>query len=201
MSAAAPVTDRRTARREETRRQIRAAAWELARERGMGGWAMRDLGARLGIRAQSLYVYYPSKHALLDAMFAEGYQALTDRLSGLPEAADPVAALRGGARAFVQFATEDTARYQLLFQRVVPGFEPSAESYDVSVRSLQLTRSRLAACGITSARDLDLFTAVMAGVVAQQNSNEPGGTRWARLVDTAVDMYLAHVTRGRKAPS
>jgi hypothetical protein len=39
---------------------------------------------------------------------------------------------------------------------------------------------------------MDAYTAVTAGLVAQQNSNEPGGKRWLRLTDEIVDMYLAH---------
>jgi hypothetical protein len=35
----------------------------------------------------------------------------------------PIAAL------FVEFCVEDPTRHQLLFQRTVPGFEPTAESY------------------------------------------------------------------------
>jgi hypothetical protein len=31
---------------------------------------------------------------------------------------------------------------------------------------------------------------VTGGLAAQQNANEPGGTRWVRLVDEITDMYL-----------
>ncbi len=32
-----------------------------------------------------------------------------------------------------------------------------------------------------------------AGLAAQQTANDPGGDRWLRLIDDAVDMYLDHV--------
>jgi AcrR family transcriptional regulator len=190
--------DRRAARRAATRQEILDTAWELVRERGFGDLAMRGLGERVGMRAQSLYVYFPSKHAILDAMFAQGYGELLERLAALEPIDDPIAFLRMHARTFLLFATEDLARYQLLFQRVVPGFEPSAESYAVSVEALATTRTRLAACGITKPRALDLLTALVGGLAAQQNANEPGGSRWIRLVDEALDMYLAHVTAKRR---
>jgi AcrR family transcriptional regulator len=196
MSVESP--DRRTARRDATRRDILDAAWELARERGVGAWTMRDLGARVGMRAQSIYVYFDSKHALLDAMYADGFSHLLCRTDAVPGATGPRENLRRHTHCFIDFACEDLARYQLLFQRVVPGFEPSAASYAVSVESLGRTRSILAACGITRARDIDLYTGVTAGIVAQQNSNEPGGNRWKRLVDEVLDMYLAHVLEGDK---
>jgi hypothetical protein len=38
-----------------------------------------------------------------------------------------------------------------------------------------------------------LFTALLSGLADQQIANDPGGDRWLRLVDSAVDMYLGHV--------
>jgi AcrR family transcriptional regulator len=191
-----PSTDRRGARREAARRDILDAAWDLARERGMGAWTMRDLGARVGMRAQSIYVYFDSKHALLDAMFADGFAELLRRTDDVPGTADPRHNLRQHTHCFVDFACEDLARHQLLFQRAVPGFEPSPASYAVSLESFGRTRSILAACGITRTRDIDLYTGVTAGLVAQQNSNEPGGSRWKRLTDQALEMYLGYVLEG-----
>jgi hypothetical protein len=39
---------------------------------------------------------------------------------------------------------------------------------------------------------LDLWTALIAGLVDQQISNDPGGDRWIRLIDDVVTMFLAH---------
>ena len=35
---------------------------------------------------------------------------------------------------------------------------------------------------------------VTTGLVDQQISNDPGGTRWKRLIDDAVDMFFAFAT-------
>lgn len=169
-----------------------SAAWELAREDGLTALAMRDLGAKVGMRAQSLYVYYPSKHAIYDAMFAASNRELLGRFAGLPSTADPVADLRVRARAFLHFCVEDPVRYQLLFQRTIPGFEPSPESYAPAVEALENTRGALLACGISDSRAMDAWIAIIGGLAAQQASNEPGGDRWLRLVDDVTDMYLAH---------
>ena len=47
--------------------------------------------------------------------------------------------------------------------------------------------------GITDPDAMDLWTALISGLTGQQLANDPGGTRWARLVDRAVDMFLAAV--------
>jgi hypothetical protein len=81
-------------------------------------------------------------------------------------------------------------RYQLLFQRSIPDFEPSAEAYAVAVGVMEQMRSLLATAGLTRAEDFDLWTALVAGLAAQQTSNDPRGDRWLRLTDTAVDMFI-----------
>ncbi|HKS52667.1 MAG TPA: TetR/AcrR family transcriptional regulator [Pseudonocardiaceae bacterium] len=187
------MRDRRAERFEATRREILDVAWELARADGLSGLSMRDLGARVGMRAQSLYVYFPSKHAIYDAMFADANRELLARRRALDFDADPLATLRALARQFVEFCTEDTVRYQLLFQRTIPGFEPSEQSYAVAREVLDWGRRVLAEVGITDPADVDLYTALIAGLVAQQNSNEPGGDRWTRQLDRVIDMYLAEV--------
>jgi AcrR family transcriptional regulator len=164
----------------------------MARADGLASLAMRELGARVGLRAQSLYVYFPSKHAIYDAMVGESNRELLERQSTLAPTADPAERLRRRAHLFLTFCVEDPVRYQLLFQRTIPGFDPSPESYAPAVEGLEGTRDALRACGITAAGAQDAWTAVIAGLAAQQNSNEPGGDRWVCLLDEVVDMYLAH---------
>src|SRR5450759_1245051 len=116
-------------RREERVAGIVATAWELARIHGIGGVSLHALPREVGIRQPSLYAYFDSKNALYDAMFADGNRQLLERLDALRLPSDPRAAVRAFMRAFVSFALEDPARCALLFQRPIPGFEPSAESY------------------------------------------------------------------------
>jgi AcrR family transcriptional regulator len=189
--------DRRAERYQATRAEILAAAWELAREQGLAVLSMRDVGARVGMRAQSLYVYFPSKHAIYDEMFRQGNLEGLRGLQRLRLGPNPRADLRRAARLFVEFCVEDPARYQLMFLRTVPGFEPSAESYAVAVQVLEHTRALLARAGFTDRRDLDLWTGLTGGLVHQQLSNEPGGSRWIGLLDEAIDMYFDHQDRRR----
>lgn len=187
----APSSDRRAERREAALRRIVLAAWELSAERGLSGWTLRDLGAAVGMRAPSLYVYVDNKFALYDLLFADGYQALLDTMADLADdTGDPRARLRSAAHRFVAFCVADPPRYQLLFLRTVPGFEPSTDAYARSVRALGMLGEALADAGAGEPAELDLWTAVLTGLATQQISNDPGGDRWSRLVDTAVDRLL-----------
>jgi AcrR family transcriptional regulator len=188
-----PTRDRRAERRESTRAEILEAAWELARTQGLAGLSLRDVARKIGMRPPSLYWYFDSKHAIYDAMFAEANRQLLARLAEQDWPADPRALLRLTARVFVEFSAEDVERYQLLFQRTIPEFEPSPGSYALAMRVFEQMRARFAAAGLTDPAQFDLWTALAAGLAAQQTSNDPGGDRWLRLVDEAADMYADHV--------
>jgi AcrR family transcriptional regulator len=192
--ATRPSLDRRTLRREATRREIVGAAWEIARANGLSGLSMRDLGDRVGMRAQSVYSYFASKDEIYDAMFREGYEAFIAWMNGYETPiADARQATRQLAHRFFAFCTTDPVRYQLLFLRTIPGFEPSAESYAVAVRALTGMQTTMARFGVTDPDASDLATALFTGLTSQQIANDPGGDRWERLVDRAADMLLTEV--------
>lgn len=192
-----PNIDRRSERRQATQAEIVEAAWELVREHGLAGLSLRDLGQRVGMRAQSLYSYFASKNDIYDAMFLEGYQAFADRIAQIAadgaNQSDPLRTVRASSHAFVEFCTADPVRHQLLFQRTIPDFEPSAESWSVAVQVYEQMRAGLSEIGVDDQATLDLWTATMTGLTDQQISNDPGGTRWVQLVDRAVDMLLREV--------
>lgn len=192
MSATIAVRDRRAERAAATRAEILRAAWELARTEGLAALSMRDLGARVGMRAQSLYVYFPAKHAIYDAMFGQANRELLARLTAARPSARPEETLRRCARTFLAFCVEDPVRYQLLFQRTIPGFEPSAESLEPALEVLAISEAAIRACGVGDPRALDAWTAITGGLAAQQNANQPGGDRWVRLADDLTDMFLSH---------
>ena len=183
--------DVRTRKRERTRAEILAAAWELVRRDGIAGLSLRDLAAGVGMRAPSLYTYFPSKNALFDAMFAEGMRYFAEQILASPPGQTALEALRNRARTFVRVAVEDPFRYQLLFQRPIPGFAPSDESLAIGLTTLASTREIAEAAGLRGQRALDLFMATTHGIAGMQIANEPGGDRWARLADEAVDMLVA----------
>lgn len=193
MMSGKPKRDRQAERRQATIDEILDTAWRLARAEGLAGLSLRELAGEVGMRPQSLYSYFDSKHAIYDAMYAQGSRQFVEgqahwNLTG--EARSDLATI---GRYFVEFCTEDPVRYQLLFQRTIPGFEPSAESFAISQQSLGQIQALLASFGIDDPRDVDLFTAIGTGLTDQQISNDPGGDRWTRLVDDAMEMYLDHV--------
>ena len=172
-----------------------AAAWELARERGLAGISQREVAERLDLVQSSLYTYFTSKNDLYDAMFADANRVLLRRMEALELPADPQEALLLSCQALMTFMTEDPVRHQLLFQRTLPGFTPSEESYALAQRFYDWHRARLEAAGVRGQAYMDVFVALQAGLAAAQLANDPGGDRWARHLDWVIDMFLREVAR------
>ena len=105
---------------------------------------------------------------------------------------DPQPNLTTDAKRFVEFCTSDVPRYQLLFQHTASRFHPvagvlraggsGAGAHAAAARTKRRPRPRA----------LDIWTALITGLVDQQISNDPGGDRWSRLVDDVVRMFLSY---------
>ncbi|MBW3659541.1 MAG: TetR/AcrR family transcriptional regulator [Actinobacteria bacterium] len=185
-------------RREEMRARLVAAAWALAERDGLAALSLRDLAAELGMRAPSLYTYVDGKAAIYDAMFAEGYRELDEAVATVPvDRDDPHGTLTRSVTAFLRFCQASRARYQLLFTGALPDWQPSPEAYAASVASYERMVEGLAELGVHGQDALDLWTALTAGLAAQQLANDPDGDRWVRLVPRAVSMFLSDLTEDR----
>src|SRR5262245_5416454 len=96
-------------------------------EAGVGGLSMSEIARRLGMRQPSLYKYFPSLHAVYDALFARGLERSGAAVrAAIEQGPRGMATFRAAARAAVRWAVENPALAQLLYWRPVPGFVPTA---------------------------------------------------------------------------
>ena len=228
MRTATPPVDRRRRRRRETIEEALDVALQVMAEQGVAGLSLGEVARRMGIRPPSLYVYFDSKNALYDAIFARGWRALDSVMQavvlpepGVPEPGVPEPGHSGGAdvrgyllrhaRTFVRWSVEHPAYAQLMFWRPVPGYEPSPEAYTPAERVVEQGRAALAALRQQGAfrADADVdellraWTSVIAGVISQQLANAPResfeGGRFTTLLPQLVEMFVAHYTQRHTA--
>jgi AcrR family transcriptional regulator len=186
------AVSRVTQRREAKIASIVEAAWSLAREHGIQLVSLRDLAKEVGMRQPSLYAYFDSKSALYDAMFADGNRQLLTAMSSIDLPDDPREALKLYLGALADFAVADPARNSLLFHRVIPGFEPSPESYAIAQEALDRVVALMRAAGVVDPGDIDCLVAMTAGLIEAQLSNEPHGDRWLRHLNRMTDVLVDH---------
>jgi AcrR family transcriptional regulator len=178
-----------------TRREIVDAAWQVARDKGLAQVTLRDVADLVGMRVPSLYTHFPSKNAIYDAMFGDAWTQYLEHSKAVEADEPPTsrAAMRFYARVFFDFATAFPARHQLMNLRTIPDFTPSPEAYAPAVAVMEDFTARMARHGVRRSADIDLFVAIVSGLVDCQLANDPGGTRWSGLLDRAIDMYADNV--------
>ena len=100
----------------ERRGEILAAATRIFLQEGVAGATMRRIAAEVGVSPTALYVYFPDKEAILEAIA----QAWFIELLGVLEASqagqgNAVDAMRAGLRAYVEFGLARPDSYRLTF--------------------------------------------------------------------------------------
>ena len=181
-------------RRARAERELLDAAWAEMARTGVSSLSVREVARAVGIRQQSLTYYFPTKQALLDALFADGFADLRRELDRLPPATDPVDGVVDVAIAFVEHCVARPAAYHLMFQGTVPGFEPSEESHAVALTVLAEVVERLSAAGVNAPADLALVRGLMSGLAAEQIANDPEGRLFVEQTTRGIRALLAAIT-------
>lgn len=216
MTSEALPLDRRHRRRLETIEEVLDHAVAIMAEEGVVGLSLGEIARRMGIRPPSLYVYFPSKHALYDALFKRGWELLLEDVRRFDKEqpladGDLAAVLTSVGQRFTRWSVEHLAYAQLLFWRPVPGFRPSEAAYEPAIRLLDESRAlfrSLQERGLIRAdADLDLvqrqWTVIVSGVISQQLANAPdepfADGRFTSQIPALASMFAAHYATPRRA--
>ncbi len=196
--------ERRQRNREEVRQAILAAARAVMREQGVAALSLREVARRVQMQAPSLYVYFPSKMALYDALFLMAVRLRAEyRDHGEAGLDDFWDRLLARFETYMRFAQENPELYQLAYERPVPGFVPSAESLEESFRAPsgfeQFLADAIASGQIVLdmpvAQARDLLIGMIHGLTAQHMANEPdlpvGSGRFGSQIPAAVALLRA----------
>ena len=143
------------------RGEILAAARRLFAEEGFGHATMRRIAAAVGVSPTALYVYFPDKEAILNAIAEDTFTQLLAFLEASQDPAlEPLSRLRAGLLAYVRFGLSRPDEYRLTFSAPMPptfgaeNCQPGQiEAADLSFDVLERTVSELQSLGIFKPAD------------------------------------------------
>ncbi|MFI6326323.1 TetR/AcrR family transcriptional regulator [Nonomuraea sp. NPDC050556] len=173
--------DRRARRRAETQDEILSLALQVMGEEGVAGLSLATVARRLGVKPPSLYKYFPSRHAVYDALFLRGQQAYLDAVRRGSASSAGLEGLGAALESGARWIMENQVLAQLLFWRPVPGFVPTAAAYEPALEIHRhmsgLIREAVALGELgplaASEEGLALAPSLIAGLITQQLSNSP----------------------------
>ncbi len=151
------------------------AATALLEKSSLQSITMSKIAEVIGCSAPALYNHFHNKDALLRAVHDAGFQKLLDEklVVSTKTAGDALARLREGGVAYIAFAMENPALYQLMFNppsTLKSNLNPF--EHDLGMRSLILLQE-----AVRSAQE--------AGFLPEEDSEQIAFTLWATAHGTA----------------
>jgi AcrR family transcriptional regulator len=121
------------------------AASRLLESEGPQALTMRRIAGEVGCSTSVLYSMFGGKAGVAEALWCEGFERLHTALAAV-DGDEPLARLAGLGRAYRMCALANRSYYAVMFARPIPGFDPSPEGYEVSLRPLRLLTDAVAEC-------------------------------------------------------
>ncbi|MFD3483270.1 TetR/AcrR family transcriptional regulator [Streptomyces sp. NPDC058665] len=100
----------------DLRNALLRAALDLVGERGPHGFTLAEASRRAGVSVAAPYKHFADRETLLAELAAKGYREQRDRFAvAVGGSADPVEQLAAFASAYVRFAAEEPALFDITF--------------------------------------------------------------------------------------
>jgi AcrR family transcriptional regulator len=116
---------------ETTRRTILEATEAILEARGEEALSIREVCARAGVTAPTIYHHFGDKAALIDRVVDACFAEFDRTLRARSAAQDPVEALRSGFDRYIEYGIAHPIHYRLMFSRRRSRPTPAAlASYD-----------------------------------------------------------------------
>jgi AcrR family transcriptional regulator len=102
----------------DLRQELLTVAEQIILERGVDGFTLREAARRVGVSPAAPAHHFKDARGLLTEVARLGFQEFGDALEAADKAggADPAGRLREQAIAYVRFALQQPARFQLMFR-------------------------------------------------------------------------------------
>jgi AcrR family transcriptional regulator len=132
-----PVANRQVTPDDEVGALLIESASHLLAAEGPEALTVRRIANETGKSTMTVYSRFGDKQGIVEHLFRHGFELLAAALQGVPHTDDPIADLHAAGQAYRRFALEHTTLYAVMFEGVVPAFQPSPESFGKGVGTLQ----------------------------------------------------------------
>ena len=174
--ARTPYAEATQAGRQALRKLILDTASALLEAEGPEALTMRRIASDVGCSTTVLYTMFGGKQGIAEALWREGFARLAAAFQQI-KATDPLARLRAIGETYRSNALANRSYYAVMFQRPIPGFEPSGEAYQAALEPLRILTDAVRDC-------------VDAGVFRAEDPEHIAGVLWA-AVHGSVSLELA----------
>lgn len=187
----------------ESKQKILEAASELFLEGGVKAMSVRAIAAKAGVSTIGIYSHFQGKQGILDALFIEATEMVSDAMDAGNGAKSPKAGMMANAEAYLDLAEQHYAHYRLFFGESDPDYTPSDEAQEIARAAFKKLRDHAAKLHPAGTPGQDIqetaltFWALLHGFVGltrHMGATRAGVADWRalimRTVEEKLDRYL-----------
>lgn len=169
--------------RDDVGRALLAAAHRVLADEGPFGLTVRRVAQAAGVSTMNVYSRFGGKDGLVEQLYVDGFARLGERIKEMPPTDDPLGDLRRCRQEYRRFALQNPTYYAVMFDSVVPGWQPSPAAEAVA----------LAALGNLAAQ---VQRAIDAGQLQATDAVSVAATLWATSHGhVTLEMKMAHAPK------
>ncbi|GLW08409.1 TetR family transcriptional regulator [Microtetraspora sp. NBRC 13810] len=131
---------------DELRKRLLDVAGDLLLTHGPDSLTMRRIATEAGCSTTVIYTMFGSKEGLAEALYLEGFERFRRRLEAVPLRKDPLEYLTALGPAYREACLEEPVYYSLMFEKAIPGFEPSERARTLARAALNILDRAIADC-------------------------------------------------------
>jgi AcrR family transcriptional regulator len=131
---------------DELRVRLLDVASHLLQTQGAESLSMRRIATEAGCSTTVIYTMFGSKEGLAEALYLEGFERFRRRLEALPPRKDPLEYLTALGPAYREACLSEPGYYSLMFEKAIPGFEPSERARTLARAALNVLDRAIADC-------------------------------------------------------
>ncbi|GAA2890901.1 TetR/AcrR family transcriptional regulator [Nonomuraea rubra] len=131
---------------DELRSHLLDVAVNLLRTDGPDSLTMRRIAAEAGCTTTVIYTMFGNREGLAEALYLEGFERFRRFLEAVPQRRDPLEQLNALGPAYRQACLSEPGYYSLMFERAIPGFEPSERARTLARAALNILDRVIADC-------------------------------------------------------
>ncbi|SDM44655.1 TetR/AcrR family transcriptional regulator [Nonomuraea jiangxiensis] len=184
---------------DELRSKLLDVAVNLLESDGADSLTMRRIAAEAGCTTTVIYTMFGNREGLAEALYLEGFERFRRFLESVPQRRNPLEHLTALGPAYRQACLSEPGYYSLMFERAIPGFEPSERARTLARAALNILDRVIADCisagylAPTQPRKIaDALWAAAQGAISLERAGHLRDDRTYEAVTTAtIRCYLA----------
>ncbi|GAA1707594.1 TetR/AcrR family transcriptional regulator [Nonomuraea bangladeshensis] len=131
---------------DELRSRLLDVAVNLLETDGPESLTMRRIAAEAGCTTTVIYTMFGNREGLAEALYLEGFERFRRFLESVPQRRDPLEHLNALGPAYREACLAEPGYYSLMFERAIPGFEPSERARTLARAALNILDRVIADC-------------------------------------------------------